>query len=112
MQCQNLCQRPLNAWNFKKTDLCFVEVVIFRVAYCLNVVLWAQARSAAQQPLPGGAVGALLQGLVQVDAHCGLPEGLPALTQLLTDALKGALPGCHRPLQVTHSYSLLRHFLF
>ncbi len=61
-----------------------------------------QARSAAQQPLPGGAGGPPVQGVVQVDAYCGLPEGLPALTQLLADALKGLLPGCPRPLQVSH----------
>ncbi|BDA47704.1 Nuclear pore complex protein NUP107 [Coccomyxa sp. Obi] len=63
-----------------------------------------EARSAAQQPLPGGEVGTPLQGVVQVDAHCGLPEGLPALTQLLADALKGALPGCHRPLQAVNLF--------
>ena len=64
-----------------------------------------QARSAAQQPLPGGAVGPPVQGVVQVDAYCGLPEGLPALTQLLADALKGVLPGCPRPLQVSRPFS-------
>lgn len=65
-----------------------------------------QARSAAQQPLQGGAVGPPVQGVVQVDAYCGLPEGLPALTQLLGDALKGTLLGCPRPLQVSHPSQL------
>lgn len=66
-----------------------------------------QARSAAQQPLAEGAVGPPLEGAVQIDATCGLPEGLPALAQLLGDAVKGVLLGCPRPLQVNPSCSSL-----
>jgi hypothetical protein len=63
--------------------------------------MWpVQARSAAQQPLPDGGAGPPLQGAVQVDAACGLPEGLLALGAVLSDAVKGALPGMPHALQV------------
>ena len=59
-----------------------------------------QARSAAQQRLPGGEVGAPLEGIVEIEASCYAVAGLPALAALLADAVKGVLPDMPRPLQV------------
>ena len=61
-----------------------------------------QAHSAAQQVLPDGTLGEPLEGAIEIAASCGLPDGLPSIAQLLSDAVKGALPGIPRPLQVSH----------
>ena len=67
----------------------------------------AEAHSAAQRVLPGGGLGEPLEGALEIAASCGLPEGLPSIARILSDAIKGALPGIPRPLQVNHSWLVL-----
>ena len=63
-----------------------------------------QAHSAAQQVLPDGTLGEPLEGAIEIAASCGLPDGLPSIARLLSDAIKGALPSVPRPLQVSAAY--------
>ena len=63
-----------------------------------------QAHSAAQQVLPDGMLGEPLEGAIEITASCGLPDGLPSIARLLSDAIKGALPSIPRPLQVSAAY--------
>jgi len=65
-----------------------------------------QAHGAAQQVLPDGALGEPLEGAIQIAASCSLAEGLPSIARLLSDAIKGHLPGTPRPLQVRHLLNL------
>ncbi len=49
-------------------------------------------------------VGAPLEGALQIDAACSRPEGLPALALVLSDSLKGFIPGVPQALQVSTIY--------
>lgn len=71
--------------------------------------MFLQAHSAAQQVLPDGMLGEPLEGAIEIAASCGLPDGLPSVARLLSDAVKGALPGILRPLQVSAAYMASAH---
>ena len=75
----------------------------------LDAATFVQAHSAAQQVLPDGTLGEPLEGAIEIAASCGLPDGLPSVARLLSDAVKGALPGIPRPLQVSAAYMASAH---
>ena len=59
--------------------------------------------------LPDGTLGEPLEGAIEIAASCGLPDGLPSIARLLSDAVKGALPGIPTPLQVSTVYMASAH---
>ena len=59
--------------------------------------------------LPDGTLGEPLEGAIEIAASCSLPDGLPSIARLLSDAVKGALPGVPRPLQVSAMHMASAH---
>ena len=59
--------------------------------------------------LPDGTLGEPLEGAIELAASCSLPDGLPSIARLLSDAVKGALPGIPRQLQVSIVYVASAH---